>query len=606
MWAQAAYTITLPAATPTFSPAGGSYNAAQTVTISDATSGATIYYTTDGTTPTTSSSVYGAPITVSSSTVLKAIAVASGLPTSNVAAASYVINSATNGTSLSVLTNQISTLGTFSGGGATCAGGSPAGNSMAADCERKPDHRRPATGRRFWSSRQEQLRGTVLASFTGFNPGGVAIDPAGQPLPLQPLQRNAYQDSRFRWSVCTISRTRQQHAACTGSDTAECDIPTYMPVSGIVAMVFDASGDLFFTSTGGSTNPNTVFECTAACVKTGSPAPAALWAEPTATVAEGSANASWYIGGIAVDPWGDVFITDTLMVAAANTNYQSTVKELTYSGGVYSSTPTTLYTLTVASPGAYDNQLDGVATDANGTVYYATQYDGIFAFGNNNGVVNTSTTYTVSTQGAKILTLDSKGNAYVATYSNSAGADVTMQVAINNINLPSAAVPGSSNATNVTTILNDGACSTSPVVTFSATENGASSTEFSANTTGSCSSTPTGGASFATNVTFNPTVAGTHIGILTAVDTVNGGIGTANVFGVTAGSAAATPTFSPAPGTYTSVQTVTISDATPGATIYYTTDGTTPTTSSTKYTGVDHSLFNGDDQRHRSGERAEQ
>ena len=127
-------------------------------------------------------------------------------------------------------------------------------------------------------------------------------------------------------------------------------------------MVFDASGNLFFTSTGGSSNPNTVFECTAACLKTGAPAPAALWAEPTTTVAEGSANASWYIGGVAVDSWGNVFITDTLMVAAANTNYQSTVKELTYSGGVYSSTPTTLYTLTVASPGAYDNQLDGVAT----------------------------------------------------------------------------------------------------------------------------------------------------------------------------------------------------------------------------------------------------
>ena len=42
-------------ATPTFSPAAGSYGLAQTVTISDSTGGATIYYTTDGTTPTTGS-----------------------------------------------------------------------------------------------------------------------------------------------------------------------------------------------------------------------------------------------------------------------------------------------------------------------------------------------------------------------------------------------------------------------------------------------------------------------------------------------------------------------------------------------------------------------
>src|SRR5260370_38440070 len=46
------------AATPTFSPSGGTYTTAQTVTISDTTSGATIYYTTNGTRPTTWSTIY--------------------------------------------------------------------------------------------------------------------------------------------------------------------------------------------------------------------------------------------------------------------------------------------------------------------------------------------------------------------------------------------------------------------------------------------------------------------------------------------------------------------------------------------------------------------
>ncbi|MGA3343426.1 MAG: chitobiase/beta-hexosaminidase C-terminal domain-containing protein [Terracidiphilus sp.] len=90
--ATASYTINLPAAaTPTFSLASGTYTTTQTVTISDATAGATIYYTTNGAVPTTSSTIYTGPIAISSSETIAAIAVAPGYSTSAVASATYTL-----------------------------------------------------------------------------------------------------------------------------------------------------------------------------------------------------------------------------------------------------------------------------------------------------------------------------------------------------------------------------------------------------------------------------------------------------------------------------------------------------------------------------------
>jgi len=59
------------------------------VSISDATPGATIYYTTDGSTPTTASSVYSGPILVLTTTTIKAMAVAPGWSPSVVETATY-------------------------------------------------------------------------------------------------------------------------------------------------------------------------------------------------------------------------------------------------------------------------------------------------------------------------------------------------------------------------------------------------------------------------------------------------------------------------------------------------------------------------------------
>ena len=88
----AAYTITGTVATPTFSPAAGTYASTQSVAISTTTAGASIRYTTDGSTPSsTVGTVYSGPITVSASTTFKAIAYVSGWTNSAVNSAAYAI-----------------------------------------------------------------------------------------------------------------------------------------------------------------------------------------------------------------------------------------------------------------------------------------------------------------------------------------------------------------------------------------------------------------------------------------------------------------------------------------------------------------------------------
>jgi glucosylceramidase len=82
------------AATPTFSPAGGTYTSIQSVTISDTTPGAAIYYTTNGSTPTASSTLYTKAISVSSTETIEAIAVASGYANSSIASATYAFPAA--------------------------------------------------------------------------------------------------------------------------------------------------------------------------------------------------------------------------------------------------------------------------------------------------------------------------------------------------------------------------------------------------------------------------------------------------------------------------------------------------------------------------------
>ena len=79
-------------ATPTASPAAGAVAAGTAVALTTATEGATIYFTTDGTTPDMTSDKYVAPINVTSAVTIKAIAVKEGMDPSTALSAAYTIS----------------------------------------------------------------------------------------------------------------------------------------------------------------------------------------------------------------------------------------------------------------------------------------------------------------------------------------------------------------------------------------------------------------------------------------------------------------------------------------------------------------------------------
>jgi hypothetical protein len=79
------------AATPSFSPAPGTHSGQVSVTLASSTPGAVIRFTLDGSTPTTGSEVYVAPIVVTSTTQIRAAAFANGYETSTVASGTYTI-----------------------------------------------------------------------------------------------------------------------------------------------------------------------------------------------------------------------------------------------------------------------------------------------------------------------------------------------------------------------------------------------------------------------------------------------------------------------------------------------------------------------------------
>lgn len=82
---------------PSFQPAAGTYASAQSISITTATSGATVHYTTDGTAPNCGSPGTPMPVPVTTSLTIRAIGCKSGMTASGVVSAAYTIQTSGGG-----------------------------------------------------------------------------------------------------------------------------------------------------------------------------------------------------------------------------------------------------------------------------------------------------------------------------------------------------------------------------------------------------------------------------------------------------------------------------------------------------------------------------
>lgn len=98
----ATYTVTGKVSMPVISPTGGEYTEAQTVTISCASAGATVRYTTDGSEPSAFSAVYSGAVGVTKSLTVKAKAWLAGWDVSDTASATFSIGGVTADVGFSV------------------------------------------------------------------------------------------------------------------------------------------------------------------------------------------------------------------------------------------------------------------------------------------------------------------------------------------------------------------------------------------------------------------------------------------------------------------------------------------------------------------------
>jgi Chitobiase/beta-hexosaminidase C-terminal domain/Bacterial lectin len=508
------------AATPVISPNGGTFSAAQTVSITSSTSSANIYYTLNGTNPTASSTQYTAPLNISSDTTLSAIAVAPNFVQSATATATF---------NFSTQTPPV----TFQPSGGTYS--SPQTISLA----------------------DADSSASIYYTTDGSAPTA-SSHLYGAPIPV------------------SSSETVQAIAVDPSLTNSNVTAASYVIQAGSTAIINFANG--FATSTGLTLNGNAI------------PASSAQLALTTGAAAQK----------------GSIFWSQPVGIQSFTTDFTFQITNPQADG----------MTFTIQNVGR-----TALGGGASGLGYIGLPKSVAIKFDlfNNSGEGTDSTGVFINGATPTIPTLDMTSSGVNLHSGDPLLAHVTYDGTTLTVTLTDQTTKKAYTFSKAINIAQTVGASTA-FVGFTGSTGGLASTQKLLNWTYTTplqsQSTPApvfnpSGGSYTTtqNVALTDSAAAaviyyttdgttptTSSSVYSSPIAIGSGSTTINAFAIVSGSTAsnvvsatyvvgtAAPTFSPAAGTYSQAQSVALSDATAGAVIYYTTDGTAPTSSSTKYT----------------------
>ena len=543
-------------AAPTFSPAGGTYASAQNVTISCATAGATIRYTTDGSEPTAASTQYAGAINVSGTTTIKARAFKSGMNDSATASATYNIQSAQtvaapvfspNGGSFSAAQNVTISCATS---GATIRyttdGSEPNSTSAMYTGQINISGNTIIKAKAFKAGMNDSAVATAAFTITGGNEGVDLGNPSGAPATGSISHNNWDGDGAYDitmniwWGNNATSWTVYENDKIVFSGALQGNSPNAQTavysVSGRANGTYTYRIDL--KNRFGTTSTNTI----------------------TVNVTNGGTVQT--VAAPAVSPAGGTYATEQNITASCATGgatirYTTDGTEPTENSAIWSGALTIANTTTIKFK-AFKTGMNPSETVTAAYTIQNNQTAATPAFSPAGGTYSSAQNVTIScaTAGAAIRYTTDGSTPTSSSAQYTGPIAVTGTKTIKAIAM-AAGMNNSAVATATYTIGSSGYPAWAPNTAYSAgiivSYNGSNYRCLQAHTS----------------------LAGWEPSNVPALWEQIG----------SAPAQAAAPAFSPAGGTYPSAQNVTISCATAGADIRYTTDGSTPTSSSAQYTG---------------------